>query len=393
MNVVLVHDWLTGMRGGERVLERIAARHPGAPIATLVWKRGSVSPALESHPIATSFLQRLPGADRRYRWLLPLFPRAIESLRLPGCDVVISTSHAVAKGVAVPPRAFHLSYVHTPMRYVWDLEAEYFPPGRFPWPLSWYVRRTCARLRDWDVATRDRPHALLTNSRHVAERIRRHWGRTAEVVYPPVDLERFGATAAADRTRYLLAGAFAPYKRSDLGLLACARLHRPVRVAGSGQQARQLARLAPAGTEFLGWVGDADMPAVYAGARALLFPGEEDFGIMPVESLASGTPVIAYGHGGALETVGRGASAAALAEVAAGGVARVPGGVLFGTQTADGLAAAIERFERESFDPAELRALAAPFAAAEFDRRFAEAFARAYEAWRARRVSQSTSPA
>ncbi len=394
MRTVLVHDWLTGMRGGERVLERIAARHPGAPILTLVWKRGSVSPALEAHPIVTSFLQRLPGAERRYRWFLPLFPRAIESLRLPACDVVLSTSHAVARGVVPPPGAFHLSYVHTPMRYVWDLEAEYFPPGRFPWPLSWTVRRVCARLRDWDVATHHRAHALLTNSHHVAERIRRHWGRDAEVVYPPVDLERFAAAPAADRTHYLLAGAFAPYKRSDLGLLACARLHRPVRVAGSGQQAGQLRRLAPAGTEFLGWVGDAGMPAVYAGARALLFPGEEDFGIMPVEALASGTPVIAYGRGGALETVGRGASAAALAEVAAGGVARVPGGVLFGTQTADGLAAAIERFERERFDPDELRALAAPFAAAEFDRRFAAAFDRAYAAWRAReRVSTSTSVA
>ena len=151
MRVVLVHDWLTGMRGGERVLERIAAMHPGAPIHTLVWRRGSVSPALEAHPVVTSFLQRLPGAERRYRWFLPLFPRAIESLRLPDCDAVISTSHAVARGVLVPPGAFHLSYVHTPMRYVWDLEQEYFPPGRFPWPLSWYVRRTCARLRDWDV--------------------------------------------------------------------------------------------------------------------------------------------------------------------------------------------------------------------------------------------------
>jgi O-antigen/teichoic acid export membrane protein len=206
--------------------------------------------------------------------------------------------------------------------------------------------------------------------------------RYVKVVYPPVDLERFASAPPAERDRYLLAGAFAPYKRADLGLLACARLRRAVRVAGSGQQEGQLKRLAPAGTEFLGWLGDEGMPAAYAGARALLFPGEEDFGIMPVEAMAGGTPVIAYGRGGALETVGRGASAEALAEVAAGGVARVPGGVLFGTQTADGLAAAIERFERERFDPAELRAQAAPFAAAEFDRRFAEAFERAHAAWR-----------
>jgi len=382
--VALVHDWLTGMRGGERVLARIAARHPDAPIHTLVWKRGSVAAGLESHPIVTSFLQRLPDAERRYRWYLPLFPRAIESLDLSGFDTVISTSHAAAKGVITPPGAFHLSYIHTPMRYVWDLERDYFPPGRFPWPLSWYVRRTCARLREWDRVTSARPSALLANSRHVAARIRAHWGREAEVVHPPVDVDRFAA-ADGPRERYLLAGAFAPYKRSDLALAACARLARPVLVAGSGPEESRLRRLAPAGTGFRGWVDDGEIGALYAGARALLFPGEEDFGIMPVEALACGTPVIAYGRGGALETVGRGAGPEALARVAAGGVARVPGGVLFGTQSVAGLAAAIEAFERERFDPAELRALALPFAAAEFDRRFDAAFERAHAAWRAGR--------
>ena len=384
--VALVHDWLTGMRGGERVLERIAARYPGAPIHTLVWRRGSVSPALESHPIVTSFLQRLPGAERRYRWFLPLFPRAIESFDLSGFDVVISTSHAVAKGAVTAPGTFHLSYVFTPMRYVWDLERAYFPPGRFPWPLSWYVRRTCARLRDWDRATSGRPDALLADSSHVAGRIRRHWGREAEVLYPPVDVDRFrvrgGPPATGADDHYLLAGAFAPYKCADLALETCARLGRRVLVTGSGPEEPRLRRLAPPGTEFRGWVGEAEMGAVYAGARALLFPGEEDFGVIPLEALASGTPVIAFGRGGALETVGRGASPAALARVAAGGVARVPGGVLFGTQTAAGLAAAIEAFERERFEPAELRELALPFAAAEFDRRFRDAFERAHAAWK-----------
>ena len=387
--VALVHDWLTGMRGGERVLERIAAMYPGAPIHTLVWKRGSVSPALEAHPIVTSFLQRLPGAERRYRWFLPLFPRAIESFDLSGFDVVISTSHAVAKCAVTGPGTFHLSYVFTPMRYVWDLQQAYFPPGRFPWPLSWYVRRTCARLRDWDRRTRHRPDALLADSLHVAERIRRHWGREAEVLYPPVDVDRFRVRSAPAAPgaggHFLLAGAFAPYKRADLALEACKRLGRHVLVTGSGPEEARLRRLAPPGTEFRGWVGDDEIGGVYADARALLYPGEEDFGIIPVEALASGTPVIAFGRGGALETVGRGASPEALAQVAAGGVARVPGGVLFGTQTADGVAAAIGLFERERFDPAELRALALPFAAEEFDRRFREAFERAHAAWKASR--------
>jgi glycosyltransferase involved in cell wall biosynthesis len=382
MRVALVHDWLTGMRGGERVLERVARMFPGAPIYTLVWKRGSVSAELESHPIRTSFLQQLPGAASRYRWFLPLFPAAIESFDLSAYDAVLSTSHAVAKGARPRAGAFHLSYIFTPMRYVWDLEETYFPPGRFPWPVSAYVRGVCADLRRWDRRTSGRAHALLADSHHVAERIRRHWGRESEVVVPPVDVHRFAAGTGA-RERYLLAGAFAPYKRGDLAIEACARLGRPLRVAGSGQERAALERLAPPGTEFLGWVAEEDMPAVYASAKALLFPGEEDFGIMPVEALASGTPVVAYGRGGALETVGRGASAEALAKVAAGGVARVPGGVLFGTQTAECLAEAIACLESNRFDPHELRALAAPFAAEEFDARYGAAFERGLAAVRA----------
>jgi glycosyltransferase involved in cell wall biosynthesis len=375
MRVALVHDWLTGMRGGERVLERIARMFPGAPIHTLVWNRGSVSAELESHPIHTSFLQHLPGASANYRWFLPLFPRAIESFDLSGYDAVVSTSHAVAKGARARAGAFHLSYIFTPMRYVWDLEHVYFPQGRFPWPVSGYVKRTCEQLRAWDRATSGRADVLVADSRHVAERIRRHWGRQAEVVMPPVEVDRFAA-GTGPRERYLLAGAFAPYKRGDLAVHVCAQLGRPLRVAGSGPERERLERLAAPGTEFTGWVAEADMPAVYAGARALLFPGEEDFGIMPVEAMASGTPVIAYGRGGALETVGRGASAEALATVASGGVARVPGGVLFGTQTGQCLAAAIARFESWSFDPHELRALAAPFAAERFDTAFRTAFDR-----------------
>ena len=384
MKVALVHDWLTGMRGGERMLERVARMWPGAPIHTLVWRRGAVSRELESHPIVTSFLQRVPGGVARYRWFLPLFPRAIESFDFSGYDVLISTSHAVAKSAIPPPGAFHFSYVHTPMRYVWDLEEQYFPPGRFPWPLSWYVRRTCARLREWDVATLDRVHALVTNSQHVADRIRRHYGREAEVIWGPADLARF-PLAAGPRDYYLFAGAFAPNKRGDLAVEACRRLGRRLVVVGSGQEERALRRLAPPGTEFRGWVAEDELPRVYAGARALLFPGEEDLGLMPIEAMASGTPVVALARGGAVETVGRGADPAALARAQAGGAARVPGGVLFGTQSVDGLVEALRVFEAERFEPAALRAQTAPFSAEAFDARFREAFERAYGAWRAAR--------
>jgi glycosyltransferase involved in cell wall biosynthesis len=369
VKVALVHDWLTGMRGGEKVLERIAARFPGAPIHTLVWKRGSVSGALESHPIVTSFLQRLPDAERRYRWYLPLYPRAIESFDLRRYDVVISTSHAVAKAAPARRDAFHLSYVFTPMRYVWEQEREYFPPGRFPWPLSAYVRHTCARLRAWDVATSDRPDVLLADSRHVAERIRRNWGRDATLVYPGVDVAS-RAAGAGPREGYLIAGAFAPYKRADLAIEACARLGRPLTVAGSGQDATRLRALAGDAARFTGWVGDAELVALMQRSRALLFPGEEDFGIIPLEAMACGCPVIALARGGALETVGRGADPAALARAAAGGIERVPGGILYGDASAAGLAAAIEAFERQTFDPQALHAAAEPFANERFDREF-----------------------
>ena len=383
MKVALVHDWLTGMRGGEKVLERLCMMFPDAPLYTLVWNRGSVSRAIESHPIRTSFLQHLPDAGRRYRWFLPLYPRAIESLRLDPADVVISTSHAAAKSVIAPPGAFHLSYLHTPMRYIWELEHEYFPPGRFPWPLSWYVRATCARLRRWDVATAGRAHAMLANSAHVAARIARHYGRDAQVVHPPVDLERFSAREGP-REYYLLAGAMAPYKNGELAVAACSRLGRRLIVVGTGQEERKLRALAAGEVEFRGWVSDAEMAELYAGARGLLFPGEEDFGIIPVEAMASGCPVVALGRGGALETVGRGAAPGTLERVAGGGVTLAPGGALFGEPSAESLIAAIRLIEERPPAPASLRAVAEPFAAGRFDREFMAAFERAHAAWRAR---------
>jgi glycosyltransferase involved in cell wall biosynthesis len=366
MRVALVHDWLTGMRGGERVLERIARFFPGAPIHTLVHDPGSVSRELESHPIVTSFLQRLPGAARRYRWFLPLFPRAIESFDFSGYDAVVSTSHAVAKAARAPAGTPHLSYVHTPMRYIWELESQYFPRERFPGPLGMYVRATCVRLRRWDRATASRPTALVANSAFVADRIRRHWGREAQVVHPCVEVERF-TPGMGERQYYLLAGAFAPYKRLDLALAAFRLLRRPVLVVGGGQDEARLHALAPPGVTFRAGVTDAELAGIYAGARALIFPGEEDFGIMPVEALAAGTPVIAYGRGGVLETVGRGATPEALARVAAGGVARAPGGMLFGTQSAEAIAEAVRAFEREEYAPRSLAALAAPFSGTQFD--------------------------
>ncbi len=385
MKLALVHDWLTGMRGGERVLERLCGLFPDADLFTLVWKRGAMTPAIERRRITTSFLQRFPDAERRYRWFLPLFPAAIESLDLSDYDAVVSTSHAVAKSVKTRPGTFHLSYVLTPMRYIWELESQYFPPGRFPAPLQAFVRATCARLRSWDAATASRADVMIGISDYIAARIRRHYGREAEVIYPPVELARF-RPAEGPRDYWLLSGAMAPYKRGDLAIAACAALGAKLVVAGTGPMESELRAIAGPNVEFRrGWLTDDAFAALYAGARGLLFPGEEDFGIVPLEAMASGCPVVAFGAGGALETVGRGADAASLGAVRAGGVARVPGGALFGAQTVESVCAAMRLVEAAPPAPEALAAAARPFAAERFDAEFRAAFERHHAAWRAAR--------
>ncbi len=301
--VALVHDWLTGMRGGEKVLEAIAALAPEAPIYTLVHVPGSVSSALEAHPIHTSFLQRMPGIGRHYRHYLPLFPSAIEDFDFGSYDLVLSTSHAVAKGVIPPPGACHLCYCHTPMRYAWDQEHTYFPRRR---GLVARLRQLILTgLRVWDVAAVPRVDHFLANSRFVAERIARYYGREAEVLPPPVDVDAFapddGEDDGSDREYALVVTALAPYKRVELAISACERLGLELRIVGTGPEMRRLERLAGAHTRLLGRVDEATLRRLYRRAAMFLQPGVEDFGIASVEALASGTPVVALGRGGILD--------------------------------------------------------------------------------------------
>ncbi|MBI5522660.1 MAG: glycosyltransferase [Desulfarculus sp.] len=361
LRVVLVHDWLTGMRGGEKVLESFCRLCPEAPLYTLLHNRGSVSPLIEERPIVTSFLQRLPLAASRYRHYLPLFPLAAESLRLPACDLVLSSSHCVAKGVRVPGGALHVSYVHTPMRYVWDLYEQYFGPGRGG--LARHVMPLFrGYLQAWDARTASRVHHFLANSAHVAQRIERHYGRVSTVIHPPVESGRF---APVDQVEdyYLVVSALVPYKRVDLAVLACAALGRRLKVVGTGPELKALMALAGPPVEFLGWQPDAALPGLYAGARALIFPGEEDFGITPLEAMASGRPVLAYGRGGALETV-----------VPPGDPQGRPAtGRFFFEQSAPALAAALLELEEGlgSFGPKALAAHAAGFDTRLFEQRLA----------------------
>ena len=299
--MALVHDWLTGMRGGENVLEQIAEIFPRAPIYCLFHFRGKVSPALESHAIVTSFLQEYPGLERHYRHLLPLYPAAIEEFDFTPFDLIVSSSHCVAKGAQPGPGARHICYCHTPMRYAWDQEHAYFP--RRTGLVARLRSLALTRLRNWDVATSGRVDLYVANSSFVAERISRYYDRPAEVIHPPVDTDFFSPGESSESRYCLVVAALSPYKRVEVAIEACRNADIDLRIVGEGPDRSQLERLAGPRTRFLGRVNRDELKRQYRGASCFLQPGIEDFGISSVEALASGCPVVAYGRGGVTDIV------------------------------------------------------------------------------------------
>jgi glycosyltransferase involved in cell wall biosynthesis len=346
--VVLVHDWLTGMRGGEKCLEAICTQYPAAQLFTLLYRQGTVSPAIERLCPRPSFLQRLPGVFGYYRYLLPLMPLAAR-WRLPPCDLVVSFSHCVAKAAQPPPGVPHVCYCFTPMRYAWHMRQSYFGAGR---GLKARLRDLLlAALRDWDRRTAERVTHFVAISNTVQQRIAECYGRPSVVIYPPVDTDFYTPAPVVRADYYLVLSAFAPYKRLDLAVAACNQLKRELVVIGSGQDERQLRTLAGPTVHFLGWQPDEVVREHFRRCRALLFPGEEDFGIVPVEAQACGAPVIAYGRGGACETL------------VPLGTGREPTGLWFAEQSPECLIEAMLRFEgrRAEFAPAAARRQAQRF--------------------------------
>lgn len=307
--VVLVHDWLTGMRGGEKVLASLCRLLPGADLLTLVHKRGSVTPAITGgRRLRTSWIQHLPAPARLYRHYLPLFPAAIEHFDLDDVDVVISTSHCAAKAIVPTGRAVHICYSHSPMRYAWDQFDAYFGADRLGRAGHAAARHVLAALARWDRDTAPRVHRFLANSAHVAGRIARYYNRQATILHPPVDTQFFTPGTEPPGRYFLVVSALVPYKRIDTAIVAAAMLGAPLKIIGTGPDIARLRALAGPNVEFLGHVDDTVLREAYRGARALLMPGEEDFGIAPVEAQACGRPVIALARGGALETVVHGVS-------------------------------------------------------------------------------------
>ena len=344
MRVALIHDHLTQYGGAERVLEALQAIWPDAPTYTLRYDPATMGHAFGHKVIRTSFLERLPFARRGFRWFLPLMPMATESYDLSDFDVIISNSSAFSKGVITAPQALHICYCHTPTRYLWSDSGNYVDELRVPKIVKSILPLVLHKLRIWDQLAANRVDTFVANSETVQGRIDKYYRRDSQVIYPPVDIERF-AISAEPKTYFLTGGRLVAYKRFEIVVDAFTKLGKPLKIFGTGPEEAALKRRAGKNIEFVGRVSDDERARLFANAIAFVNPQEEDFGITPVESMAAGRPVIAYRRGGALETVIDGVT-----------------GVLFDEQSWEELADVVLQFKDGSFDPHKLRAHAEQFA-------------------------------
>jgi glycosyltransferase involved in cell wall biosynthesis len=360
MKVALIHDWLTGMRGGEKVLEVFCELYPEATLYTLLHRKGSMSPTIEAMDIRPSFLQKVPGIFKHYRHFLPLFPYAVEAFDVVDHDLVISLSHCAALGTITRPNTCHICYCFTPMRYAWDMNREYFGGPKTGIMSRLLIALFLNRLRLWDVAASHRVDHFIGISNYVADRIRKVYRREAEVVYPPVSVDRFGVKQPEDF--YLVVSALSPYKRVELAVHTFNRLGLPLVIIGEGPMYKELRAIARGNISFMGWQSDEVVADYFARCRAFVFCGIEDFGITILEASASGRPVIAFRGGGALETV-----------------IEHKTGEFFEEQSEEALAAAIENFHPSDYDPASIREHSLRFDRRHFKRRVAESVSRAVD--------------
>ena len=346
MKIALVHDWTIHMRGGEKVLDALAELFPKATLYTLFCNKKRVSENIRNLKIETSFLQWFPWVRYYYRWLLPLMPFAIQALTIKDADIVISSSHCVAKGIKIPTNAKHFCYCHTPMRYLWGFQDIYFE--KYPLILRKMINWFLSFLRKWDLRNNSQVDYFIANSKFISERIERAYRRESRVIYPPLDIERFQPCEFVS-DYYLVVSHFVPYKKLDIVIKAFNELDRKLFVVGKGPLEAQYKKLRKSDTiTFLGSLSDTELCKMYSGAKALIFPTEEDFGIVPLEAQACNTPVIALKRGGALESVKT--------------------GVFFDEQTPEAVREAVMRFESKEIDRSKIRSAVEPFSRSEFKR-------------------------
>ena len=351
--VALVHDWLTGMRGGEKALEAVCELYPNAELYTLLHKRNSVSSIIENRPLHRSFIQYLPFTETLYRHYLPLFPCAIEQFDLDNHSLIISTSHCVAKSVVKTGRAFHVCYCFTPMRYAREQFDDYFGTERVGRVVSSLMSPVLNSLARWDTATSGRVDLYIAISQHVARRIQRYYNRSAKVVYPPVDTNFYKPGNMTPEDSFVIVSALVPYKRIDLAIRACKISGLKLRIVGEGPDLNRLRLLADSNIEFLGPLTNDAVRNLYRGSKAMLLPGEEEFGIASVEAQASGCPVIALKRGGACETIVDGET-----------------GILVEQSTPEAFANALRSAQGRSFNQSIIRRNAERFSTARFRTQF-----------------------
>jgi glycosyltransferase involved in cell wall biosynthesis len=359
LRVALAHHWLVGMRGGEKVLEQIGEIFPTAPIYTLVARPDRLSSGLQQHAIHNSWLQRIPGGPRHYKKLLPFFPRAVSALTVrEPVDLVISSDASVIKGLRCPPGIPHVCYCHSPPRYLWDLQHEYANSSESAGPVGRALfERVVPYVREFDRQSAGRVTHFVANSHFVRERILLHYGRKSEVIHPPVYLDEFEISATGPEDFYLVVSQLVPYKRIDLAVAAFNRLKKPLVIIGEGSERARLEKIAGPTIRFLGSQPQPVLKDHYRRARALIFPGIEDFGITPLEAQAAGRPVLAYRMGGSLETIIDGET-----------------GLFFDEQTPEALIDGVERYEKsaDAFTSSRCRQNAERFSATHFRENFAD---------------------
>jgi glycosyltransferase involved in cell wall biosynthesis len=357
MRVAIVHHWLVSLAGGERVVSTIAGIFPNADVFTLFLDKRKLPPALRKHKITTSFLDKIPGARRAHRHLLPFYPLAVEMLDLSGYDLVISSDSGPMKGVLTDPHSIHVCYCHSPMRYLWDGHSAYL---RRMSPLTKTIfGLTSHYVRNWDYSAAQRVDHFIANSHYVAGRIQKYYRRDSTIIHPPIDTSQ-SFLSNQHEGYYLAVGRLVPYKRTDILIDACAKLDRKLVIAGDGPEMRRLKNNSPRNVEFLGEVEDSQLRNLYARCRALLFAADEDFGMVPLEAQSYGRPVIAFGKGGSLETV---IGVPAPIRAPKSGKEAAATGVFFHEQTADSLCRAILSFEacEEMFRPDYIQSHARKF--------------------------------